>query len=405
MKMDYQYITTQGHFARFLEEIENVSWIGYDTEFISEGHYRAELCLLQVATETGYYLLDTLSLPDLTPFWERVCRDDTLSIVHACRSELEFCFRAVKRFPKRIFDVQLAAAFVGLGYPLNFKSLANETIKVSLEKAETLTDWKHRPLLHSQLSYALNDVCHLRKITNYLIEKLHTMNRMEWFEEEMQDYCRELKESFTEEHWRKLVGARACSSNELTIIRDLWRWRREKALAKNVAPSRIMRDDVILNLAKRGVYAPEQIAVMRGVNGPSQSQFVQEICHVIRGTLETPEEEKPKQTVAFYPVYKLATQLVGVLLAQYCQKRHISYQIVTTLSDIRQAIAYYEHKIPDVRQVRLLSGWRTKFLGDFLNNVLSGHYAMQLNDRSLDERPLKLVDLRGSRSKAVHFDK
>ena len=164
---------------------------------------------------------------------------------------------------------------------------------------------------------------------------------------------------------------------------------------------RIMRDDVILNLARLGVYAREQVDVMRGVN----PLFVQEICHTIQGALETPEQDKPRQTVAFYPVYKLATQLVGVLLAQYCQKRYISYQVVTTLSDIRQAIAYYEHKIPDSSQVRLLSGWRAKFLGDFLNNVLSGHYAMQLNDRSLDERPLKLVDLRGSHSKAVRFDK
>ncbi len=401
--MDYQYITTQEDFARFLEIIENVSWIGYDTEFISEGHYRAKLCLLQVATETGYYLLDPLSIPDLTPFWERVCRDDTLSIVHACRSELEFCFRAVKRLPQRIFDVQLAAAFVGLGYPLNFKSLANETIKVTLEKAETLTDWKHRPLLDSQLSYALNDVCHLRKIANFLIEKLHTMKRMKWFEEEMQDYCRELKEAFTEERWRKILGARAYTPNELTIIRDLWRWRDEKALAKNVAPARIMRDDVILNLARLGVYVREQIEVMRGVN----PQFVQEICFTIRGALETPEEDKPRQNLAFYPVYKLATQLVGVLLAQYCQTKGISYQVVTTLSDIRQAIAYHEHKIKshEVSQVRLLSGWRGEFLGDFLNNVLSGHYAMQLNDRRLDEEPLKLVDLRGSRSKAVRFDR
>ena len=219
----------------------------------------------------------------------------------------------------------------------------------------------------------------------------------------MQDYCRELKEAFTEERWRKILGARAYTPNELTIIRDLWRWRDEKALAKNVAPARIMRDDVILNLARLGVYVREQIEVMRGVN----PQFVQEICFTIRGALETPEEDKPRQNLAFYPVYKLATQLVGVLLAQYCQMKGISYQVVTTLSDIRQAIAYHEHKIKshEVSQVRLLSGWRSEFLGDFLNNVLSGHYAMQLNDRRLDEEPLKLVDLRGSRSKAVRFDR
>ena len=111
----YQYITSQAGLYRFLDENENATWFGYDTEFISEGRYLPELCLVQVATEFGNYLLDPLKLNDLNPFWERLCREDTLTIAHACRSELEFGFRAIKRFPAKIFDVQLAAAFVGYG--------------------------------------------------------------------------------------------------------------------------------------------------------------------------------------------------------------------------------------------------------------------------------------------------
>ena len=145
----FQYITSQRDLSRFLAENEDADWIGYDTEFISEGRYLPELCLVQVSTPHGNYIIDSLIVDDLTPFWERVCRDDTVSLVHACRSELEFCYRSIKRFPSRIFDVQLAAAFVGLGYPLNFKTLASVTINVDLDKSETLTDWRQRPLLAS----------------------------------------------------------------------------------------------------------------------------------------------------------------------------------------------------------------------------------------------------------------
>ena len=396
----FQYITSQANLYRFLDEIEKATWIGYDTEFISEGRYLPELCLVQVATEMGNYLLDPLKIHDLNPFWERLCREDTVSIVHACRSELEFCFRAIKRFPARVFDVQLAAAFVGYGYPLNFKSLACETIQVSLEKSETLTDWKRRPLLSSQLRYAINDVCHLRRIAEFLRKNLDARGRMDWFEQEMIEYAESLKFSFTEERWRKVVGSKLSSGDELTVFRDLWIWRQTKALAKNTPPTRILRDDLLISLAKLHTADPERIAVMRGVSGLPQSQMVRELSEVIKKALNTPEEEKPRTTNHNYPVYKLATQLVGVLLVQYCHRRDISYHVVTTTADIRQAIAEHEGTLPANEKSRLTSGWRAEFLGDFLTNVLNGRYAMQLTD-NLDEHPLRLIDVGGAESKVV----
>ena len=196
--VSFQFIETQGELLRFLDETDKATWIGCDTEFISEGRYQPDLCLVQVSTELGDYILDPLSIHDLTPFWERFCRDDTLAVTHACRSELEFCFRAVKRMPSKIFDVQLAAAFVGFGYPLNFKSLADQTIHVNLEKSETLTDWSRRPLLSSQLKYALQDVCYLWKIVESLQRRLDAQKRTDWFQREMAEYTESLKTAFTE---------------------------------------------------------------------------------------------------------------------------------------------------------------------------------------------------------------
>lgn len=397
----FKYVATDLQLERFLDEVDGVSWVGYDTEFISEGRYIPELCLVQVATETGVYLLDPLSIRDLNPFWDFLCRDGVTSIAHACHSELEFCFRAVGRFPSKIFDVQLAAAFVGYGYPLNFKTLASETVGVNLAKAETLTDWKRRPLLNGQLRYALNDVCHLKKIADFLKDKLETERRVDWFAQETGEMVEALRERFTEENWRKISGSRLVDSNELAIQRELWRWRREKALAKNIPPGRVLRDDVLINLAKLRVADPESIATLRGVRGTSGSQQIQEIAKVIRFALDLPENEKPKAVNNNYPTYKLATQLVGVLVAQFCHHRQISYQVVATSSDIRRAIAQHEGVLPETETCRLSRGWRLEFLGSFLNNVLNGRYAMQLTG-NLDDEPLRLIDVGGVTTRALH---
>ena len=391
-KIPFMFVETQGELLRFLDETDKSSWIGCDTEFISEGRYHPDLCLVQVSTETGDYILDPLSIHDLTPFWERFCREDTLAVVHACRSELEFCYRAVKRLPSKIFDVQLAAAFVGLGYPLNFKSLTAQTIRVNLEKSETLTDWSRRPLLSAQLQYALQDVCYLGRIVETLQRELDAQGRSNWFQEEMAEFAESLKTTFVDESWRKITGPTIRTRTELATVRELWRWRRDRAVARNTPPHRVMRDDLIVALAKRHSADPERVAVTRGLNGKADSPWIREICGVIQKALDLPEDQKPKLETNNYPVYKIASQLVCLLLTQYCQRRKISPSVVMTTRDVREAIAARQGTLPADIKPRLRTGWRAEFLGEFLDNVLNGRYAMQITG-DLEENPIRLIDV------------
>ena len=162
--MSYQFIRTDAELTAYLEQIRSNEWIALDTEFISEGKYRAELCLIQAATGDGPVLIDAPAIADLTPFWERLCAKETLILVHSCRSELEFCFRAIGRLPKNVFDIQLAAGFVGGDYPSSFKKIADQFVHIEIPKGETRTDWRKRPLSILQVEYALNDVLYLDRI-------------------------------------------------------------------------------------------------------------------------------------------------------------------------------------------------------------------------------------------------
>ncbi|MBP5621075.1 MAG: HRDC domain-containing protein [Thermoguttaceae bacterium] len=384
----YQFVQTQSGFLRFLDEIENATWIAYDTEFISEGRYIPDLCLVQVATERGYYLLDPIKLNNLRPFWERLCQENTTSIAHSCRSELEFCYRDIGRFPQRVFDVQLAAGFVGFEYPLNFKALTQQTIDVQIDKSETRTDWSRRPLLTSQLEYALNDVCYLKQIADLLTEKLENSGRTPWFLEETRSYCESLRASFVEDQWRRILGSTRRSRDELAIIRELWIWRHEKALAKNIAPGRVFRDDMILEVAKHKTADPQRIAVIRGIRGTADSYLVKELCASIDKALKLPDDQKPKmQYRDCYPQYSLATQLMNVLIGQYCKEHGVSPRLATTVADVRQAIASYEGTLPKTEKCKLFEGWRGEFLGTYVNDFLSGKYAMKFSD-DLENHPL-----------------
>ncbi|MGL6195078.1 MAG: ribonuclease D, partial [Thermoguttaceae bacterium] len=126
--MSYLFVESPQHLALLLEQMRESPWIALDTEFISEGRYESQLCLVQIAYNEGLALIDPLKIPDLSPFWEVLCDGGREVVVHAGRSEMEFCYRAIRRFPEWLFDVQLAAGFIGIDYPAGFRSLVEKLL-------------------------------------------------------------------------------------------------------------------------------------------------------------------------------------------------------------------------------------------------------------------------------------
>ena len=112
---------------------------------------------------------------------------------------------------------------------------------------------------------------------------------------------------------------------------------------------------------------------------------------------EIPAEEKPKLSARpSYPQYALATQLLGILVNQYSTRRGISPRLVSTTTDVRQAIAAREGTLPASETPRLLTGWRAKFLDDFIGDCLDGRFAMRFSN-DLESLPLQLIDRQASR--------
>ena len=110
---DFQYIDSDSQLQIFCEESVGAKLVGFDTEFVSESRYRPDLCLLQVAVDDVYVIIDTMAINDLMPFWDFLVDGDHITIAHAAREEFLFCYRACGAYPKRLFDVQLAAGMVG----------------------------------------------------------------------------------------------------------------------------------------------------------------------------------------------------------------------------------------------------------------------------------------------------
>ncbi|HBT76740.1 MAG TPA: hypothetical protein DEB39_07395 [Planctomycetaceae bacterium] len=389
--VSYLTIIQPGDLDRLLVEMRRSPWVALDTEFISEGRYEPELCLIQVAMEDRLALIDPLSVGALEPFWETLCDDVGEVIVHACRSEMEFCFRSLGRIPGEFFDVQLAAGFVGIDFPSGFRTLLDRLLRLDLAKAEARTDWRKRPLSRLQIEYALGDVRHLRTMTNKLRRRLKELRRLDWYYEENALIADRLERDFRTPRWRNTPKSANLKPRELAVVRELWMLRDRIAKRNNQVPNRILRDDLIVELARKGSADPKRIASIRGL--PGGTRLFDEIVEAVSRAFELAPTEWPRPSERHsYPQYAVTVQFLFAALGLLCKQEGIALGLVGGPSDVRELVASSFGTLPKGITPRLTRGWRAELVGDLLDDLLHGKTAMRLLREDI-EKPLEFIRL------------
>lgn len=234
-----------------------------DTEFMRERTFWAELALVQVAAGDELVLLDTPHEKNLAPLGDLLAHKRI--VLHACSEDLEVLTHATGVAPCQIEDTQLAAALVGLPLQLSYQKLVEAACGVTLAKDVTRSDWLKRPLTDAQLAYAADDVRYLKQVHDWLTEQLKSKARLDWWKEENARLLRQvLTATPADLLWKQVKGAGSLVARETTRLQQLAIWRDTEARAHNVPRSFILKDDVLLQLARR---VPENLKQLsdRGV--------------------------------------------------------------------------------------------------------------------------------------------
>src|SRR5271166_6258317 len=244
-------ISTPAQLRELVDQVRAAGRFGFDTEFVSEETFEPVLCLIQVATRERLAAIDPQAVRDLGPFWDLV-HDPSLEVVmHAAGEDMRICLLRTGAVPRRIFDVQIAAGLVGYSYPLSLVNLVFQALRVSLPGSETRTDWRRRPLSAGQLRYALDDVRYLLPLADHIGAELRQMGRTDWAEAEFADFLADVANRADAERWRRLPGLHQLSRRGLEAARRLCAWREDEAGRQNRPLRQVMRDDVLIAIAKR----------------------------------------------------------------------------------------------------------------------------------------------------------
>lgn len=386
----FEFITDADALNALCDRLSEAKHIGFDTEFVSENRYQPELCLLQIASDSEYAIVDTLAVRSVDPFWEALCRGDHITIAHAAREEFLFCYRAIGKRPKKLFDVQLAAGLIGLDYPSSYGNLVSRVLGEPVDKGETRTDWARRPLTDRQMNYALQDVVHLIPLYERIDKSLREMQRSEWLTGEMDLWQDQLESTITEPQWHRVSGIASLNRQALAVVRELWVWRDAEAKRKNRAARRVLPDDLIAELAKRGSSDVSRLKAIRGFENRVARSAIEPIAAAIKRGLELPKDQHPNRLAKNKTTnLGLLGQFINIALKVVCREARIASGIVGTSDEVRNLAAWRMGVLELDEPPKLARGWRMELVGQLVENILDGSVAISVAD-PLSDHPLTI---------------
>lgn len=334
--------------------------IGVDTEFVREKTFFAELCLVQVAAGDDIIVVDPLADGDADSFWRAL--NDRAWVVHAGRQDLEVIFQNAKRLPDSLFDTQIAAALLGFPPQLGYATLVDELFDVSLAKTHTRADWSRRPLPEEFVEYAAEDVEFLLAAHDLLTGRLERAGRMGWAEQDSRDLLDpSLYRIDAGSAVDRLKAARNLSGSARAAAAGLAAWREREAQQRNRPRQWILKDAVLLEVARMLPATITELASVAGFPERTIRRASREILGIVASAKSAPADYSPPPRPD--EKQKALLKRMQAAVARIADELGIVAEVIASRKDLTAAL------IGD-RDGRLFRGWRRDVVGAKLLNLL-----------------------------------
>ena len=371
-------IATTAALEKFCAEAMTARYVTVDTEFMRENTYYPKLCLLQIASADDAVLVDPLADGiDLAPVFALMAAPQVLKVFHAARQDIEIFVHLSGAVPAPIFDTQIAGMACGFGDAISYDRLVKSVVGVEIDKSSRFTDWARRPLGDRQLTYALSDVTHLRLVFEALEERLRANGREPWLADEMAV----LTDPATyvvapEDAWRRLK-LRNPKPRTLAVLRELAALRENEARRRDLPRNRVLRDEVLTEIATSVPSTPEELARARSISdNVAKGKLGQGILEAVRRGANSDRNSWPRPPAATPPRRgrEPVVELLRVLLKLKAEEHGVAQKLIANMADL-DLIAD-----DDDADVPALSGWRREIFGDAAIALKHGGVALTILD-------------------------
>jgi len=346
-------------------------FVALDTEFMRVDTFYPIAGLLQVSEGARAYLIDPLLIDDWSSFAALLEDREVVKVVHACSEDLEVLLRLTGSLPAPLFDSQLAAGYLNLGFSMGYSRLVQAVLDIELPKGETRSDWLQRPLSDTQVSYAAEDVVHLAELYRRLQDKLPA-EKNAWILEDGAELVANLgREIPAEEAYRDAKLAWKLSRAQLAVLRALCTWRERQARARNQPRNRILREHSLWPLARQQPSDLVSLARIEDMHPKTVRQDGETILQMIREAAALPQSEWPPALPEPLPLE--STALLKKLRAvgqREGERLDIAPELMLRKKTL-EALLKSGYPNGPYRLPESLRGWRRELMGQALLDCLA----------------------------------
>lgn len=375
-----EYIANQENLEAFVARAASSSVLAIDTEFLREKTYYANLCLIQLATDTEVAVVDPFAIEDLSPLAGLMTDPAIMKLFHAGGQDLEILYRELGCLPTPLFDTQVAATLLGHTQQIGYGPLVHSLCGVNLKKSDSFTDWSRRPLTDSQIDYAADDVIYLPKMYRIMVERLEAKGRLHWLDNDftaMADPAHYVSDP--SERYKRLKRVGQLSRRQLSAAREVARWREVTAQERDLPRKWVLTDEQIVEACRRESRTIDELFLVRGVREKLNTRDARLVAGLIVKGLDAPPESWPELDKSPKSERNVDAELdlMEALVRLRAKENDIAMQTLASRSELAAVARGYTDE-SDV-----LRGWRRAMVGEELLELLAGRLSLSLGPEGL----------------------
>ncbi|CAM3722779.1 ribonuclease D [Pseudomonas wadenswilerensis] len=372
MAIDIHWICDDRSLAEHCLQWRTLPFVALDTEFMRVDTFYPKAGLIQVGDGARAYLIDPLRIGDWQPLAGLLEDPQVIKVLHACSEDLEVLSRLTGSLPAPLFDTQLAAGYLNLGFSMGYSRLVQEVLGIDLPKGETRSDWLQRPLSETQVSYAAEDAVHLAELYERLRPQLSD-DKNAWVLEDGAELVAQLRREIDPyELYRDAKLAWKLSRAQLAVLRELCAWREREARARDLPRNRIVRENALWPMARTQPDSLSALAKIEDMHPRTIRQDGEFLLGLIKQAASLPPSEWPPAVPEPLPIEAsaLLKQLRAIGQAE-AERLNIAPELMLRKKTLelllKSGYPNGPYQLPES-----LRGWRRERMGQALLDCLAG---------------------------------
>ncbi len=380
--MPIEYISDSATLNLLCRQWQKESFLAIDTEFERTNTFYARVGLLQIADRNSCHIIDPLLIDDWSGLSELLGNPQCTLVMHSCSEDLNLLQTFLGCVPASIFDTQLAAAFLGIGFSISYQALVENLLGIEVAKDETRSDWIKRPLSEKQILYAATDVRYLLQIRDLLNRQLQQRGITDWLRAECDQQLRSAQKIEDESLWESfyvgISNAWRLDAEGLQALQVLCYWREQKARERNKPRSWIVKDGDLMNLCnviaihlRNETLSLDVIFNAEGVDRRFLSRNGSEILTLLSAESNLQEVDPELLNKPLSAPLRKKLKLCQQIANEKADELEISPELLGRKKYLLELIRSFDRS-GEIQWGGELSGWRRKILEPELTVIMNG---------------------------------